>query len=65
MGVSKEEAYIFFMHYSTLKANKISINEIVESLQHDFGDRFIRYFTALSMELLTKEIIEGIQVDKK
>jgi len=59
-SISREEAYNFYIHYNMLKSNKINTNEVLEALQHDFGNKFILYFTALSMELLNKEITKGL-----
>jgi hypothetical protein len=60
LGITKDEAYNFYIHYNMLKADKIDTTELIKIMQHNFGDRYIYYFAILSLELLNKEIAKGL-----
>jgi hypothetical protein len=60
LGITKLDAYNFYIHYNALKVTGASAIEIMAILKAGYGDRFIYYFTILSLELLNKEITKGL-----
>jgi hypothetical protein len=60
LDVTKDEAYNFYIEYNTMKIENIGAMRIMEKLQLKYGNKFIYYFTILSLELLNKEITKGL-----
>lgn len=65
LNVSKQEAFNFWNTYQQYKADGIGIWKIMNYLDNEFDKHNMKYFAALAMEIISKEIIEGINVDKK
>ena len=65
LNVSKEEAYNFWNSYQQYKTGGIKIQQIMEYLDNKIDKPILKYFAALALEIITKEIIEGIIVDKE
>lgn len=63
-NINKQEAYEYWSIYQKYKS-KHSIFKSLNHVYNLFDPIKTMYFAALAMEMLTKEIIEGIIVDKE
>ena len=62
LNVTKEDAFKFWTKYQQYRKEHIcSIWSIMYQLNDDFDKNIMRYFAALAMEIISKEIIEGIK----
>lgn len=64
-GLNKNELFSFWNDYKELSAPSKDLHFTMLNLQNLYDIRYIYYFAALAMEIISKEIIEGIQIDKK
>lgn len=65
LHVTMEEAFKFWQDYQKGKKENLPLWRIMTNLYAFHQYKVFQYFIALAMEIVTKEIIEGIQVDKK
>ena len=65
LNVSRREAFNFWNTYQQYKADGIGIWKIMNYLDNEFDKHNMKYFAALALEIVTKDIIEGIKVDRE
>ena len=64
-GVTKEEIFKFWNMYQQYKSDGINTHEIINYLDTESNKYYIRYYAALALEIITKEMLEGIQIGKE
>jgi hypothetical protein len=51
--------------YQQYKSDGINTYEIINYLDTESNKYYIRYYAALALEIITKEMFEGIQIGKE
>jgi hypothetical protein len=63
--ITTMQAYETWKEYHKCKNDGMNILDTTNYLFQEYQKNILKYFVALALEIVTKEVIEGIKVDKK